>query len=100
MENKERDAQKTLYLVGIITGVIFTFLGLIDGFYELEAYLFQHLIRGDQYTIKAIHVLGDLLAAFGLFEICFFGIKLKELKEQSNKSTVINSTSNEIEVEK
>ena len=99
MENKERDAQKALCLVGIITGVIFTFLGLIDGFYESQIYLSQNITMGDFRTaslydfngftcifiLKAIHVLGDLLAAFGLFEICFFGIKLKELSANSNK---------------
>lgn len=93
---KEKDVKRILCLVGIITGVIFTFFGIKDGLYSPD--LSHYTFGTDYYTetynaavktfegiISAVHVLGDLLAAFGLFEICFFGIKLKEINEREKK---------------
>ena len=99
MENKKKlDPRKILCLIGIITGVIFTLLGISDSLYGPNTpKISLDLSRVDAYPsdlsrlysgiilLKITHVLGKLLTAFGLFEICFFGIKLKELKEQSNK---------------
>lgn len=88
--------ERSLCAAGIVVGVIFTIQGIKCGFYE--PYLESLKFGGDYYTesynaayrtyygiISAVHVLGDLLAAFGIFQICFFGIKLKEISVQSNE---------------
>lgn len=72
---KEKDVKRILCLVGITTGIMFTVCGFIDGLYS-PTY---------NAAVKTLHVLGDLLAAFGLFEICFFGIKLVEINEREKK---------------
>ena len=102
MENKKKlDPRKILCLVGIITGVIFTICGLGDAMYKPDLSLYT--FGSDYYTetYKAayqtflavrtnVQVLGACEAAFGLFEICFFGIKLTELSAKSNKSPQSN----------
>ena len=93
---KEKDVKRILCLVGITTGIMFTVCGFKDGLYspDLNYYTFGSDYNTETYNaavktfegiISAVHVLGDLLAAFGLFEICFFGIKLVEINEREKK---------------
>ena len=76
---KEKDVKRILCLVGITTGIMFTVCGFIDGLYSPT---YNAAVKA---AVKTLHVLGDLLAAFGLFEICFFGIKLVEINEREKK---------------
>ena len=92
--SKKTGLKKVLCLVGIVTGVIFTITGIKNGFYDPSLSLvsfgadFYTEIYKAQYmtylgAISIVHVVADMVAAFGIFEICFFGMKYNELLEES-----------------
>lgn len=111
-KNRKRiQIKKVLCGIGIIAGVIFTIQGIIATFYNPPLHLSSYRFGSDYYTesynalymifnavgntgVSTVHVIGDLLTIFGIFNICIFGIKIIEIPDITESDAKENCSDN------